>query len=404
MRILFAVKPHLPAIGGAQLTVHWLALGLQRRGHEVAVLARSSPHPVERATSPTQALPPTRDSWGTTAGDRDLGYPLIVAPQPERVLAGLAEDFRADVVVVGAYDDGCARSTRLLMRAASPRPAILHVHDAAGAPLAGERALGAGGVVAVSEHVRTLVAAHGVAARVSLPALERSRYRIVSGRRTALLVNPVPQKGVERVLALATARPDVPFALALAWQVPLGYVARLRARARQLGNVELRPRTHDPAQLYGDTRLLLAPSPYPEAWGRVVTEAQASGIPALAARSGGLPEAVGAGGVVVDPAASDEAWLAAFSRIWDDTENYARLAAAADREGRRRELTLDAAAAAFERALDAAVERPARAADESAPAVKGPARAVTGPARAVEGPGGRSPMTPTLVRRHAHGG
>ncbi|HEY6780229.1 MAG TPA: glycosyltransferase, partial [Thermoleophilaceae bacterium] len=207
MRILFAVKPHLPAVGGAQQTMHWLALGLQRRGHDVAVLASSSPHPEQRVQPP------------------ELGYPLTVSARPERILSELAEAFAADVVVAGAYDESCARTTRLLLRAAAPRPTLLHVHDAAGAPLADEHPAA---IVAVSEHVRRLIEARGASATVSLPPLEHAHYRVASSRRTALLINPVPKKGIDRVLDLAAARPDVPFALTLAWHMSRNALTRLR--------------------------------------------------------------------------------------------------------------------------------------------------------------------------------
>jgi len=44
---------------------------------------------------------------------------------------------------------------------------------------------------------------------------------------------------------------------------------------------------------YGRSRLLLAPSRWVESWGRVASEAQISGLPVIATKSGGLPEAVG---------------------------------------------------------------------------------------------------------------
>ena len=65
---------------------------------------------------------------------------------------------------------------------------------------------------------------------------------------------------------------------------------------------------------YGRTVLLLAPSNHPEAFGRVVVEAQASGIPSVARDVGGLGEAVGAGGVLMPPSASAAEWAEGLSR------------------------------------------------------------------------------------------
>jgi glycosyltransferase involved in cell wall biosynthesis len=84
--------------------------------------------------------------------------------------------------------------------------------------------------------------------------------------------------------------------------------------------------------------VLLAPSQWNEGWGRVVSEAQASGIPVLASRRGGLPEAVGAGGILVDAESDIAAWQAALARLWDDGDAYAGYCAAAFAHAARPEL------------------------------------------------------------------
>src|SRR5262249_21620774 len=62
----------------------------------------------------------------------------------------------------------------------------------------------------------------------------------------------------------------------------------------------LRERTDDMRTVYCDTRILLVPSQWEdETWGRVVSEAQLSGIPVITSDRGGLPESVGPGGIVL---------------------------------------------------------------------------------------------------------
>lgn len=81
--------------------------------------------------------------------------------------------------------------------------------------------------------------------------------------------------------------------------------------------------------VYRDAKLVLVPSRCAEGWGRVVSEAQVSGIPALASNLGGLPESVGRGGILVDPAAGIDEWERALARLWDDDREYERLAESA---------------------------------------------------------------------------
>jgi glycosyltransferase involved in cell wall biosynthesis len=342
VRVLFATKPHLPAIGGAQVTTHELALELVRRGHAVALLAQETVHPEERERP---------------AGE--LGYPVVTSAAPAAALPGVLQSFGPDVVVVCGYDASREDLTRTLLRGSAGLPSVLYLHDVGTLPLAGDPGLGPDAVVTVSDQLARGVAELGVRAICIPPPVDRDRYRVPTTRRVALLVNPVAKKGIPTALALARRRPDIPFAFALAWHVDPPALVALREEAERLGNVEVRAQVLDPERLYGDARLLLVPSVYPEAWGRVAPEAQASGIPAIAARVGGLPEAVGSGGILVEPGEGLEGWSSALECLWDDQEAYAAAVVAAEAAGRRPELASAAVGERFEAVLAGTVSRAA---------------------------------------------
>ena len=65
-------------------------------------------------------------------------------------------------------------------------------------------------------------------------------------------------------------------------------------------NVDVAQHTADIKQVYAITKALIVPSLWFEGWGRVSTEAIMNGIPVVASKSGGLPEAVGEGGICLD--------------------------------------------------------------------------------------------------------
>ncbi|ULB12441.1 glycosyltransferase (plasmid) [Cereibacter azotoformans] len=90
--------------------------------------------------------------------------------------------------------------------------------------------------------------------------------------------------------------------------------------------MRLQGRTADMKAVYDKARLVLAPSLWQEAWGRVATEAQFCGLPVIGSSRGGLPEAIGPGGLIVDADAPLSAWVAAVRRLWDDPAEYERLA------------------------------------------------------------------------------
>ena len=110
-------------------------------------------------------------------------------------------------------------------------------------------------------------------------------------------------------------------------------------------------------KIYGKSKILLAPSIWEEAYGRVATEAQLSGIPVIASARGGLPEAVGPGGLLIDPDGPIEAWVAAIRLLWDDRAHYVELASKAMSHATRPELSFDHQVEAWERTLAEAASR-----------------------------------------------
>jgi glycosyltransferase involved in cell wall biosynthesis len=62
-------------------------------------------------------------------------------------------------------------------------------------------------------------------------------------------------------------------------------------RLRALPNVHILPADNDIEVILGQTRILLVPSLWPETFGYVAPEAMLRGIPVLASKIGGLPEA-----------------------------------------------------------------------------------------------------------------
>ncbi|WP_022872041.1 glycosyltransferase family 4 protein [Nesterenkonia alba] len=111
------------------------------------------------------------------------------------------------------------------------------------------------------------------------------------------------------------------------------YGAEVLARLRdQLGERlqfrgELAPQ--EVSRLWAETDLLLVPS-LVEAYGMVVTEACAAGVPALVAAGTGAQEAAGAAGVALDPRRPAE-WTQAIERFLTDPTQRAHLIEAARR-------------------------------------------------------------------------
>src|SRR5271156_3811764 len=125
----------------------------------------------------------------------------------------------------------------------------------------------------------------------------------------------------------------------------------IKSNLTNLPNVTLAPPQQDMRKVYGRCKILLAPSVWEEGYGRVVTEAQISGIPVVASTRGGLPEAVGPGGILLDLDSPISDWAAAVRKLWQDQRHYRELSAAAVAHAQRREMALAYQIGVWEREL-----------------------------------------------------
>lgn len=152
------------------------------------------------------------------------------------------------------------------------------------------------------------------AAKVVYPPVDDSHIPPDWNPEYVLLMGNGEWKGIDRVLSLAMARPDYKFVVC-GWQHPSKVL-----RMSLIPNVEYRPWADRPSAFSG-ARVVLTPSTWPEPFGRVPVEAGRVGIPTISSRKGGLPEAVGPGGILIDDGRDGE-WLESLHMMMEDDSTW----------------------------------------------------------------------------------
>jgi glycosyltransferase involved in cell wall biosynthesis len=345
MRILFVNSyGFLPqAVGGIEVSVLDLCRSLQAHGHDVAVLCSLLDGDAlwlwNRVKKQLLRRP--------FPMDRHMGVRVYRGWLPVRGIDDIARRERPDAIVVqgGAINsyEIAAESVRLgyatfyyahdvgVLRAGTPLPDMSGVRWIANSPFTAQ---------VLKQHL-------GVASDIIPPIFHAEKYRVERAGDCVTMVNPRLEKGGDCAVRVAELCPELPFLFVEAWASQHPDVLKLKAQASRLPNVTWLRAQPDMRQIYARTRLLFTPSRCEETWGRVITEAQFSGIPTLASDIGALPYTSGPGGALLPADASPEDWAQLIRNIYTDDAEYGRLSANALQYSQRDELQVENVVKAF---------------------------------------------------------
>lgn len=362
--------------GGMNVVVRHQAEALAAFGHEVSILTRRSApdQPASMLLAP-----------GVTLHFLDAG-PATALPKGEH--EHWMADFSSRLAELGPYDIMHSHHWFSGMAAlpVARRRGVPHVqsfHSIAADDLtplsAGERAESPGrmrgeawlaresdSLVAISAAEAATITGRlgGALARtaVVLPGVDSTAFHPVglseatidADERGYLLVAArlQPLKGLDLAIASlagipAELRPSLVIAGAASADYS-GYVEELRELAGRVGlGTQLQlvgPRSRDDlARLFRGARLVLVPS-HSETYGLVALEGAASGVPTIAAASGGLREAVvdGVTGLVLE-SREPRVWAEAITRLLADPQRARRMSVAAREHALRLDWTRSAA-------------------------------------------------------------
>ncbi|WP_347920271.1 glycosyltransferase [Paracoccus marcusii] len=325
MNVLFASGKGYPPefSGGVQSSTHHLAMQLKRAGHHPSVLAAL----FGDGTFGLKARIKLKLLRRPGVIDNFPGYPVMRAWFPWKVAEFAVNQLRPDVAVVQCH--GSVLIGKALQ--AQGVPLIVYLRNVEFHELGGDlRELRSALFIANSSFTaQTYKSKFGIDAVVIPPTIDAEQYRTTTTGNYVTLINPYPEKGFDLAVQIAQACPEIPFLFVESWKIDEAYRADIEKTIAPFPNIRFEKRTSDMKTVYGRTKILLSPSRWEEAWGRVASEAHCSGIPVIGSRRGGLPEAIGEGGIILDYDAPLEHWIAAVKNLWSDPVAYKSMAKAA---------------------------------------------------------------------------
>lgn len=360
MRILYASErpPYPFFLGGAARAAHMLLVRLAAMPGTTCEAVGA----VDYAVTPWR-FPPEED-WQTlgvtradvAAAEVECGYPVRLLPDFYASLAVRIKRDRPDVV--WSQLEGALPVLRLAVRLGVT--GLCYVHDAEfdRAEMREIAALDCHLIASSAFLAERVYRATGRQPQVLYPPAEL--YFDTPGDPAGLvaMINPHAVKGLDTVLEIARQRPAVSFLLQESWKLDAKARAALAARMAELPNVRFAERVSDMRSVYRQARLLIAPSRWEEGFGMVALEAASCGIPVIASRRGGLPEAVGDGGILIDAYQDVNAWLRALDDVLSSSSRYQTLADQARRHAASQRFSPDALAHRLAGILAAAPQRP----------------------------------------------
>ena len=396
MKILLAHNSlYFPSHGGGDKSNRLLMEALAARGHQVTAVARIETFGPAQETAFQAQL----TARGVTQQERRNGaivfnrngvtvHTVTSSPNLRSYFAARIDELDPDVIITSTDDpaqllyDAALKATRAhimyLIRATIAVP--FGPHSAFPSAPRTDALRQADGVVGVSESVahyaRLWAALDAVHVPISLlePGIEFPDHGDFNNE-FIVMVNPCAVKGIDIFTGLAEALPERKFAAVPTW----GTSEEDWKKLRSLPNLTILQPVDNIDLLLKRTRVMLVPSIWAEARSRIVVEAMAHGIPVLASKIGGLPEAkmgvpyllpihpitrystqIDANMVPIAevPPQDLTPWIEALTRLTSDPDHYAEISRAS------RAAAIDYAehltCERFEKRLEEMVARPLR--------------------------------------------
>jgi len=153
--------------------------------------------------------------------------------------------------------------------------------------------------------------------QVFYPSLDDNKAVINDSRKggqdNIIMIGDGDHKGVGIFIEIAKRMPDKHF-----------LIYSKKFSEKKEGNIEFKKFTEDTANIYNNAKIVLVPSVWDEAFGRVSIEAGSLGVPVLVSNRGGLPETVPSDKFIISQVHNINEWVDRIREVLNHHSEYAK--------------------------------------------------------------------------------
>ncbi|GAC15099.1 hypothetical protein GLIP_2473 [Aliiglaciecola lipolytica E3] len=273
--------------------------------------------------------------------DNIMKYPVFRVWNLEEKLPKIINQLKPDWVILQAGE--CIKLAKIALETTGNHNVSIYVRDVNFSKHGGEY-FAADKLTYISNSNFTsqkLLEKFGLPSTAIPPMVDYSKYKVPLTGKQIVFICPFPEKGVELATEIAINNPHLPFLFVESWTYTKEVKSYLAQFVEPLVNVELKSKQLDMKAIYSKAKVVIIPSLCEEAWGRVASEAQVSGIPVVARAIGGLIESVGDGGVLMPPDASVSEWSEILNKLFNDKSFYESISRRAKDYSKRKDIAVD---------------------------------------------------------------
>jgi len=168
--------------------------------------------------------------------------------------------------------------------------------------------------------------------QIIYPPIQPENYKVKKTGNMITVINPIKNKGGKIIEKLISSLPNKEFLIVEGWKNP----KEEGLFFEKFSNVQVQKYGVDMKKVYKKTYVLVFPTLLKEGFGRVVVEAGISGIPTIASNVGGVKEAVGNGGILIDDTEIENVtkWKESILELYNNKSTYKALSKSAHKHSR----------------------------------------------------------------------